>query len=511
MSWNEGYVTDVPYTFGYYADLSPARANLALLLAGCPPIPAGPCCELGFGQGVCLAFNAAADPAREWWGTDFNPAHVEHARSLTAAAGLCAHLFDQSFEEFAARTDLPPFSYIALHGIWSWVSADNRAQIAAFIRRHLAPGGVLYLSYNTAAGMAAAQPLQNLLSVHASRVQAAAVPPPQRMKAALDFAASVFGVQPSVVAQTPGLQKRLETMTGQDPVYLAHEYLNSSWQPCSFAEVAQAMEGAKLTYAGSAHALDHVSALQLTDAQRGLLQAIDDPILRQTARDFVTGQPFRRDLWVRGLRRLAPPAQSAAWRSLRVVMASPMPTEPVKVKGARGEGTLPQRLTQPIIEVLASSAGPIALADLERRVVGETYSSTQFADTMLMLLGSGRVETAQADARIDAARPHTEALNAHLLAHGSEHGSLPYLVSPVSGCGVHAPRITQLLIAATRAGCTTDDEYAAAAMRQLEERGEGLAARGEAITTTAVLRAEIARTLDAYRGMVPVLRRLQIL
>lgn len=510
MSWSDGYVTDVAYTFGYYADLSPARVNLALLLAGCPPIPPGPCCELGFGQGVCLAFNAAADPAREWWGTDFNPAHAQHARSLAEAAGVRARLFDQSFEEFAERTDLPPFSYIALHGIWSWVSADNRRHIVDFIRRNLAPGGVLYLSYNTAAGMAAALPLQQLLSAYASRAEAAAVPPPQRMKAALAFAARVFATQPAVVAQTPGLQKRLETMAGQDPVYLLHEYLNANWQPSSFAEVAQAMEGAKLTYAGTAQALDHVPALQLTDSQRGLLQAIDDPLLRQTTRDFVTGQPFRRDLWVRGLRRMSTHSQTTAWRALRVVLVSPMPTEPVKVKGARGEGTVPQRLTQPILDVLAASTGPVALADLERRVVGETYSSAQFADTMLMLLGSGRVEPAHADAQIEAARPHTERLNAHLIAHGSEHGNLSCLISPVSGCGVHAARITQLLIAATRSGCTTDEEYVAAAMRQLEERGEGLAAGGQAITTAAALRDEIARTLNAYREMIPALRRLQI-
>jgi len=181
------------------------------------------------------------------------------------------------------------------------------------------------------------------------------------------------------------------------------------------------------------------------------------------------------------------------------------------VKGARGEGTIAQRLTQPILEILDSAGGPVEVGELERRVVGAQYSSTQFADTMLMLLGSGRVEPAQSDAQIEAARPHTDALNAHLLAHGSEHGNLPWLVSPVSGCGVHAPRITQLLIAATRAGCETDEEYVAAAMRQLDERGEGLAARGEAITTAAALRDEIARTLGPYRAMVPVLRRLQIL
>jgi len=29
--------------------------------------------------------------------------------------------------EFVARDDLPEFDVIALHGIWSWISAENRA------------------------------------------------------------------------------------------------------------------------------------------------------------------------------------------------------------------------------------------------------------------------------------------------------------------------------------------------------------------------------------------------
>jgi len=33
--WTAGYVTDVNYTFGYYAELNPLRCRLPLLLAGC--------------------------------------------------------------------------------------------------------------------------------------------------------------------------------------------------------------------------------------------------------------------------------------------------------------------------------------------------------------------------------------------------------------------------------------------------------------------------------------------
>ncbi len=84
--------------------------------------------ELGVGQGVPIAIHAAATDGN-FWGTDFNPEHAVHARELAAASGADLRLFDQSFEEFSARTDLPEFDIIALHGIWSWISEDNRKRV----------------------------------------------------------------------------------------------------------------------------------------------------------------------------------------------------------------------------------------------------------------------------------------------------------------------------------------------------------------------------------------------
>ena len=71
------------------------------------------------------------------------------------ASGAAAKLFDQAFAEFCARPDLPDFDFIGLHGIWSWISDENRAVIVDFIRRKLKVGGVLYISYNTQPGWAA--------------------------------------------------------------------------------------------------------------------------------------------------------------------------------------------------------------------------------------------------------------------------------------------------------------------------------------------------------------------
>ena len=123
--WSSGYVTDLDYTYGHYPELNPLHCRLALLQAGahCPQFETA--CELGFGQGVSVNVHAAAS-ATQWYGADFNPAHAGFTRELAGASGADARLFDEAFADSCARPDLPDFDFIGLHGIWSWISDENR-------------------------------------------------------------------------------------------------------------------------------------------------------------------------------------------------------------------------------------------------------------------------------------------------------------------------------------------------------------------------------------------------
>lgn len=74
---------------------------------------------------------------------------------------------DEAFADFCHGTDLPDFSFIGIHGIWSWISDSNRAVLVDFVRRKLRVGGVLYISYNTQPSWAAMVPMRDLLNEHA--------------------------------------------------------------------------------------------------------------------------------------------------------------------------------------------------------------------------------------------------------------------------------------------------------------------------------------------------------
>ena len=103
------------------------------------------------------------------------------------ASSASAKLYDESFAEFAHRADLPDFDYIALHGIWTWISDTNREVIIDFVRRKLKVGGVLYISYNTMPGWSGFAPMRHLMAEHANvfGVQGRGIV--SRVDGALDF------------------------------------------------------------------------------------------------------------------------------------------------------------------------------------------------------------------------------------------------------------------------------------------------------------------------------------
>ncbi|WPL15011.1 class I SAM-dependent methyltransferase [Thiorhodovibrio litoralis] len=254
--WTAGYVADIGYTHGYYPELNPARLALPLLNAGLAPPQITHACELGFGQGLSVNIHAAASGVH-WTGTDFNPSQAAFAQSLATVAGSDAQLFDDSFAELAARDDLPDFDYIGVHGIWSWISDDNRRVIVDFIRRELSVGGVLYLSYNTLPGWAAFAPMRHLMTEHADALGAEGQGIVNRIDGALAFAEQLLATNPLYSRANPQISERLEKMKAHNRHYLAHEYFNRDWHPMHFATLADWLQDAKLTYANSGDANSH--------------------------------------------------------------------------------------------------------------------------------------------------------------------------------------------------------------------------------------------------------------
>jgi SAM-dependent methyltransferase len=492
----DGYVTDVGYTHGYYPELNPVRMRLALLNAGVAVPEIATACELGFGQGLSINIHAAAS-GTHWYGTDFNAEHASFARQLAAASGADIDLHADSFEDFANRTDLPPFDHIGLHGVWSWVSDRNRTVIVDFIRRKLKPGGVLYIGYNALPGRAAFAPVRHLLAEHVNRGEGASRGIVERIDDAIAFSDRLLATDPEFARDNPLILDRFKVVRESDRHYLAHEFFNRDWVPMHFATMAQWLEPAMVSYICSADFADHIDALKLTEAQRRLLGEIGDPVFRQTARDFILNQSFRQDYWIRKARKLSDPERTEALRGTRVIATTDRPDLPFKLRAVLALNKAGPAMTayDPILELLADRKVR-SLGEIEQAVGHKGISLTQIVQAVTLIAGCNHLAVAQDEAATARARPRTDKFNAHAIALAHAGDDVDQLASPVTGGGIPVKRTRQLFLSALRQGRTEPDDWA-------REAAKALAAAADTADLGQQARTFAAETL-------PTLRALQI-
>lgn len=507
--WTEGYVADIGYTFGYYAELNPQRVKLAFLNAGYAFPATGAACELGFGQGISVNVHAAASVTR-WYGTDFNPAQAGFAQELAQGCDSGAQLYDEAFDAFCNRADLPEFDYIGLHGIWSWISDENRAVITDFIRRKLKVGGVLYISYNTQPGWAAMAPLRDLLTEHAELMGAPGLGIVPRIDGSLDFAQKVLATDAAYARANPGVPKRLEQLKGQDRNYLAHEYFNRDWLPMSFSRMKGWLEDAKLSYVCSAHYLDHIDIINLNSEQQKLINEIPDRMFRETVRDFLVNQQFRRDYWVRGARQLPMLDRLEMIRQQRLVMVVTRGDVSLKASGALGEASLQEDIYGPVLDLM-SDYKVRTIGEIEHALRERQLTFAQLMQIVVILVGKSALHGAQEDADIKVAAKRTAKLNRELCLRARALSANIALASPVTGGAVAVSRIEQLFILAIERKMASPVEWARMVLGLLMEQGQRVVKAGVTLEDNAAQMEELVSQATVFKERrLPLLQALRV-
>ena len=507
--WTAGYVADIGYIFGYYTELNPMRIKLAFLEAGLVAPEIGTACELGFGQGMNANLHAAASVV-SWHGTDFNPSQAGFAQELAAASGSGAQLHDDSFADFCNRVDLPDFDYICLHGIWSWISDANRAVIVNFIRRKLKVGGVLYISYNTLPGWSTHAPIRHLLAQHATWMSTKDAGIVSRIEGALDFADKLLTTNPLYARANPSVSIKIKSLKAQDRKYLAHEYLNDHWHPMYFADMAKWLAPAKVGFACSTHLLDHVAQINFSADQQAILNDITDLEFKETVRDYMVNQQFRKDYWVKGARKLSVLEQSEALRQLRVVLTTPRADVPLKVTAALGEANMSESVYGPILDAMADHKIK-TVAQLEQLVKDKGINFAQLNQAILILAGGGHVQLAQDEKVANKARNSSDKLNVYLLNKARGSADVSEIASPVTGGGITVNRIAQLFLLARSQGAKQPTEWAQFAWSLLEAQGEQLLKKGNQLVTAEENLAELNAQAQIFVDkQLPILKALMV-
>lgn len=445
-NWSSGYVTEVDYTHGFYKALTPNLLSLFALLRG-TQAPGGDLeprnyCELGCGQGYTTNVLAAANPHIQFYATDFNPNHIAGAQDLARSAKLeNVHFSDDSFGEYLRRKDLPDFDFIVLHGIYSWISAEARHDIVRFISKKLKPGGVVYISYNCMPGWASIMPLRHLLVEHA-KTQGASRPLLPRISASLDFAESLNRLEASYFKSHPSLAPRLERMRKLSPNYLAHEYFNSDLTAFYFTDVVSELAEAKLTWVGPASGTMGMDNIHLTPEQREILAGIDDILFRETVRDHIIDQSFRRDIFVKGAVQLSRQAIKDRWLDTRFALTNGERFSQ-DIRGSRYTLRLDPALCKHLETALKS--GPRFLHEIMNIPDIKPFGLEKIVQILVYLTEQGACSPCLPEEGLEERKLQTGLFNKAVAERARHNGILDTLASPVLGGGLHCDRLNQLV------------------------------------------------------------------
>jgi SAM-dependent methyltransferase len=504
--WNAGYVSEVDYIYGYFSELTPARLKFALLSKGIShDVGDSPTyLELGFGQGLSLNINAATSSGK-FFGTDFNPSQAAYAAQIARSCGKSVEIFDDSFEEFSAREDLPQFDIIVMHGIWSWVSESSRHAIIDIIKNRLKPGGILYVSYNCKPGWAPIEPLRHLLELHASKATTGGLL--ARVEGSLEFVQRLVDTNTGYFAQYPAIGQMVNSIRKMDRNYVSHEYFNRHWLPESFSEVSSKMAEAKLDFAASANIVDNIPGLGVPPQCQDLLAGISDIALYETTRDYFVSRQFRRDIYVKGRRQMSISEIIASVEEYSFVTLVGKVDISLDLATSAGAATLRDDVYVPVWKAFnAAQNKPVSFRELCDAVGSDNVNRSQIAEALFVLTARGDIAPISRSVTADEDVAASISLNRELARRSKYSAGANNFAAPRIGTAVSVDRIQQLVLLAL---WEKSDDVAGAVWGWLVEQNERLVCNGAVVSSDEENLAEIRRIQgDVVANLVPLLIRL---
>jgi methyltransferase-like protein/SAM-dependent methyltransferase len=281
--------------------------------------------ELGCASGGNLFPLAETFPESRLLGVDLSARQVEHGQRLGLEAGL-----DNVTLRHASITDLGEdlgtFDYVLCHGVYSWVPDGVQEKILQLCRRHLAPDGVAYVSYNTYPGWHMRGMLRETMCFHASRFTR----PEEQVRQARMLLNFLSAAAPAETSYGILLRQESDLLRKQSDSYLFHEHLEEHNQPCYFFEFAQRAASCGLQYLGDASLPSMIVQNLAPDVHQTLLRLCASLVELEQYMDFVRNRTFRTTLLCRQEQTLSRQLSPAALRGLYLSAAAravPPPTD----------------------------------------------------------------------------------------------------------------------------------------------------------------------------------------
>jgi len=485
------YITDLPYSEGYCPEQSPLSLAFVAWLNGVrgPDLSgAFTYCDLGCGQGTSLNAFAAALPEARFIGIDLSEAHIASARATATAAKLenveyrCADLAELDLDT------LPELQIVAAHGLYSWVPESCRSGVRRLIRARLCEGSLAYISTNAMPGWGPLMPLRDLMLSASSEGQGSA----ERASRGVALLKELREAGAALFKASRAAYNMVDQLLESDLSYVAHEFFNPSWKAFYFPEIVSELETCGLHFIGSQPLHMNEFSLTVPTQFHALFAASESRVESEVHRDFVRGETFRQDVFIKGAAASASVEDLASWRFGTTTRRSDL----TKKKTFRHcEVELSSPVFAPLAGALSLGSGtPKELEELAP-VLAEVPSEDRL-DALLLLVFAGRAMPFARSSRVHRAPSGFQRCtmpleyNRQQLARSLWTRPQVLLSSPVAGTGIELPFLDALVIEGLcQVGVSGFVEWAKATLAE-KERGPKLLERGALEQLLAAFLAE---------------------
>ncbi|MCM1225254.1 MAG: class I SAM-dependent methyltransferase [Lachnospiraceae bacterium] len=444
----------------------------------------------------------------EFVGTDFNPSQVAIAKLYGDRENLT--LYNDSFSQLLERfeREKPQFDYIVLHGIFSWVSQENRKIILEIISRFLKVGGVVYNSYNCMPGWSPKIPSREILLLYKSLYATATMDTDGLVKGAIGFFEEFLSTMPNYAEESPQNKKMLADLKTRDTSYIPHEYLNQDWDCFYFYKVAQMLEGAKCTYATSGNYLEHFDMWNLKPEAIAMLEKIQHRIFREQLKDYCINRQFRKDIYIKGARKITQREIIERICNTYFTLIAPISEFKEKLGCPLGELNLHKDLYIKVLKFLEKD-------DYREKSAKEIMEACDMeisaALQVLCVLGTQRL-VAPTQKASETLKCRANAYNMRVLARQEIGNNIfSYLAVAKIASGIVVSNVEQLIMSAYFKGARKESELVRFVMAIFKDTGRNFLKDGKMLESEAENKKAIAEVVKEFLGKLPLYKALEIL
>lgn len=322
----------VEYPSYAFPDTHPDHLAAMALLYGLEPPPVESCrvLEVGCNEGANLIPMAYAIPGGEFVGFDLAGLPVARAQERTQELGLKnIRIFQANLLD--ASPELGEFDYIIAHGLYAWIPEPVRDGLLALCKRHLAPNGVAFISYNALPGGYLRMMARDMMLFRTRGIE----DPEHRLSQGIEFIRLLAETRTEGTLYRELLEEQAKRLGKNNPHAVYHDDFSPAYRPVYFS---QFVEHAKM------HGLQYLTDAELpppndpcfnANFQNGIKSAVaGDLIAQEQMVDFARMRMFRETLLCHAERPLKHSFPAELFR--RLLFASSLVSIPNEADDAEG-------------------------------------------------------------------------------------------------------------------------------------------------------------------------------